>query len=98
MTQNAKKKDMQSTVRQYLVNELQSSSSLTAFDVAEALLVMYDAGVVSAENNKYGEDPLFALNNDATNEQKYWADALYEQIRSAPNDVWNYYVFQGTLH
>jgi len=82
-------------IRQYLIEELQSSSSLGAFDAVEALLVMYDSGVVSAANTDENGDPLFMINDHATTQQKDWADRLYAHIHNAPNDVWNHYIYGG---
>ena len=82
------------SVRKYLVNELRVSGSLDQFDLAEALLVMYDAGVVTAIQQDEGE-PLFVYNHDASDAQQSAARATYTGLQAASNDVWNHYVFRG---
>ena len=81
-------------VRKYLVEQLSGSGSLEQFDLAEALLVMYDTGVVTAAVGKDGA-PLFMYNNAASNEQLDLAEKIHASIHDAANNVWDTYVFRS---
>jgi hypothetical protein len=87
------RREIVDNVRKYLVNQLAGSGSLEQFDLAEALLVMYDTGVVTAPEWKDGE-PLFLYNQDASNEQRDLAEKIHTSINEAANDVWRAYVYQ----
>ncbi len=80
-----------SKVRQYIIQEMQATGSNEDFEVAEALLVMYDSGIVNAVEEE-GSDPKFVLNEEATDKQKQYAERVHEALHNAPNDVWNLYV------
>ena len=92
MAKGAETREMKDNIREYLIREMQTSSSIQNFDLSETLLVMYDTGVVKAIEGSNGE-PVFSLNDDATEEQHNMAEKVYQAIHGASNDVWNHYVF-----
>lgn len=81
------------STRKYLVTQLEKTGSITEFELAEALLVMYDSGIINAIE-KEDSEPLFLLNEEATDTQHAWADKFHEHLHNAPNDVWNNYVYK----
>lgn len=80
-------------IRKYLVTQLEATGSVQQFDLAETLLVMYDAGIITATEDDNGE-PLFMYNASSSSEQIEIAEVIHDTIRNADNVIWNSYVYK----
>jgi hypothetical protein len=90
-----KERNSMTNPRQFLINQLEATTSIEDFSTAESMLVKYNTGVLTAVALPNG-DPLFLLNDKVTSAQIDRAEEINDAIRNAPNDIWNAYVYGGT--
>jgi len=79
-------------IREYLTTQILTSDDNDAQDVAEALLVLHDEGLLDTSVDEMTGEPLFAIKEDVTEEDWETARDHYDSLRDADEDGWVHYL------
>ena len=80
------------TTRDYLTNQAINSADDDALMLAQALLVLHDAGLLDSPGTDEDGAPLFALHEDATDEQLADAQTAFMALNECDDDAWVSYL------
>ncbi len=79
-------------IREYITTQLLTNDDDEAIEMAEALLVMHDEGLLDVSIDKMTGEPLFAIKERSTEEDWETARDHYDLLRDSNDDGWAYYV------
>lgn len=79
-------------IREYITTQLLTNDDDEARDVAEALLIIHDEGLLDVSIDKMTGEPLFAIKEGSTEEDWETARDHYDLLRDSNDDGWAYYV------